>query len=249
MAESVEATGKTVEDAIQDALEQLGASRDAVTVRVLSAGTGGLFGIGAEESRVLVELKPEGPAEETDEGGSPEEPAAPEPPAKSQDLPLSEEQLSEEQLNDASELLREFFHHLGSTVTIEVTGTEPLRLDVSGEGTDAFIGKRGTTLRSIQFLYNLMLTKQLGEHDLVVVDIGGYRQRREELLIGMARRLADLVRENGKAITLEAMPPHERRIIHITLAEDDAIETHSTGTGDERRVVIEFKPSEAEAEA
>ena len=84
-----------------------------------------------------------------------------------------------------SELLREFFHHLGSTVTIEVTGTEPLRLDVSGEGTDAFIGKRGTTLRSIQFLYNLMLTKQLGEHDLVVIDIGGYRQRREELLIGM----------------------------------------------------------------
>ena len=244
MAESVEATGKTVEDAIQDALEQLGASRDAVTVRVLSAGTGGLFGIGAEESRVLVELKPEGPAEETDEGGSPEESAAPEPPAESQDLPLTEEQL-----NDASELLREFFHHLGSTVAIEVTGTEPLRLDVSGEGTDAFIGKRGTTLRSIQFLYNLMLTKQLGEHDLVVVDIGGYRQRREELLIGMARRLADLVRENGKAITLEAMPPHERRIIHITLAEDDAIETHSTGTGDERRVVIEFKPSEAEAEA
>ncbi len=244
MAESVEATGKTVEDAIQNALEQLGASRDAVTVRVISAGTGGLFGIGGGETRVQVELKPEGATDETDEDETPEEPTAPEPAAAAPELPLAQEQL-----NDATELLREFFHHLGSAVTIEVTDTDPLRLNVSGEGTDAFIGKRGTTLRSIQFLFNLMLTKQLGEHDLVVVDIGGYRQRREELLTGMARRLADLVRENGKAITLEAMPPHERRIIHLTLAEDDDVSTHSTGTGDERRVVIEIQPSDAEAQA
>ena len=239
MAESVEATGKTVEDAIQNALEELGASRDAVTVRVLSAGTGGLFGIGGEETRVLVELKPAGASDEGEEAETPAETAAPEAP----DLPLAQEQL-----DDATELLREFFHHLGSAVTVEVTGTDPLRLNVSGEGTDAFVGKRGATLRSIQFLYNLMLTKQLGEHDLVVVDIGGYRQRREELLTGMARRLADLVRENGKAITLEAMPPHERRIIHLTLADDDDVATHSTGAGDERRVVIELQSSQAEAQ-
>lgn len=243
MAESVEATGKTVEDAIQNALAELGASRDAVTVRVISAGTGGLFGIGGEETRVLVELKPEGAPEETVEAETAEESVAPEPAPETPDLPLGEEQL-----NDASELLREFFHHLGSAVSVEVTGTDPLRLNVSGEGADAFVGKRGTTLRSIQFLFNLMLTKQLGEHDLVVVDIDGYRQRREELLTGMARRLADLVRENGKAITLEAMPPHERRIIHLTLAEDDDVETHSTGTGDERRVVIELQTGEAQAE-
>ncbi|MCY4435703.1 MAG: Jag N-terminal domain-containing protein [Chloroflexi bacterium] len=244
MAESVEATGKTVEDAIQNALEELGASRDAVTVRVISAGSGGLFGLGGEETRVLVELKPEGAADETDEEETPAEAAAPEPAPETPELPLAQEQL-----DDATELLREFFHHLGSTVTVEVTGTEPLRLNVSGDGTDTFVGKRGTTLRSIQFLFNLMLTKQLGEHDLVVVDIGGYRQRREELLTGMARRLADLVRENGKAITLEAMPPHERRIIHLTLAEDDDVSTHSTGTGDERRVVIELQQPEAEAQA
>ena len=244
MAESVEATGKTVEDAIQNALEELGASRDAVTVRVISAGTGGIFGLGGGETRVLVELKPEGAADETVEEETPEDAAAPEPAPETPELPLAQEQL-----DDATELLREFFHHLGSTVTVEVTGTEPLRLNVSGDGTDTFVGKRGTTLRSIQFLFNLMLTKQLGEHDLVVVDIGGYRQRREELLTGMARRLADLVRENGKAITLEAMPPHERRIIHLTLAEDGDVSTHSTGTGDERRVVIELQQPEAEAQA
>ena len=243
MAESVEATGKTVEDAIQNALEQLGAARDAVTVRVLSAGTGGLFGLGGEETRVLVELKPEGaPAEDEPEEAT-DDTTAPEPEAEALDLPIAQEQL-----DDATELLREFFHHLGSAVSVEVTATDPLRLNVTGEGTDAFIGKRGTTLRSIQFLFNLMLTKQLGEHDLVVVDIGGYRQRREDLLIGMARRLADLVRENGKAITLEAMPPHERRIIHLTLAEDEDVETHSTGTGDERRVVIELASSDTEAQ-
>ena len=244
MAESVEATGKTVEDAIQNALEELDASRDAVTVRVISAGTGGIFGLGGGETRVLVELKPEGAADETDEEETAVEAAAPEPAPETPELPLAQEQL-----DDATELLREFFHHLGSTVTVEVTGAEPLRLNVSGDGTDAFVGKRGTTLRSIQFLFNLMLTKQLGEHGLVVVDIGGYRQRREELLTGMARRLADLVRENGKPITLEAMPPHERRIIHLTLAEDDDVSTHSTGTGDERRVVIELQQPGAEAQA
>ena len=243
MAESVEATGKTVEDAIQNALAELGVSRDAVTVRVISAGTGGLFGIGGEETRVLVELKPEGAPDEAEADETAEESAAPEPAPEEPDLPLAEEQL-----NDATELLREFFHHLGSEVAVEVTGTDPLRLNVSGEGADTFVGKRGTTLRSIQFLFNLMLTKQLGEHDLVVVDIDGYRQRREELLTGMARRLADLVRENGKAITLEAMPPHERRIIHLTLAEDDDVATHSTGTGDERRVVIEMQTAEGAAE-
>ncbi len=241
MAESVEATGKTVEEAIESALEQLGASRDAVTVRVLSAGTGGLFGIGGEETRVLVELKPEGAPPETAPAAA-QDYAAPETAAEDEQLPLTPEQL-----NDATELLREFFHHLGSAVTVEVTGADPLRLNVSGEGADAFVGKRGSTLRSIQFLYNLMLTKQLGEHGLVVVDVGGYRQRREELLTGMARRLADLVRENGKAITLEAMPPHERRIIHLTLAEDDGVATHSVGAGDDRRVVIELKPPDAEA--
>lgn len=243
MAESVEATGKTVEDAIQNALEQLGASRDAVTVRVLSAGTGGLFGLGGEETRVQVELKPEGAPTEDEPAEAAADTTAPEPEAEVLELPIAQEQL-----DDATELLREFFHHLGSAVAVEVTATEPLRLNVTGEGTDAFIGKRGTTLRSIQFLFNLMLTKQLGEHDLVVVDIGGYRQRREDLLIGMARRLADLVRENGKPITLEAMPPHERRIIHLTLAEDEDVATHSTGAGDERRVVIELKPPDAEAQ-
>ena len=197
MAESVEATGKTVEDAIQNALEQLGASRDAVTVRVLSAGSGGLFGLGGEETRVLVELKPEGAPAETAPAEPPPDDAAPAPETDEPELPLAQEQL-----DDATELLREFFHHLGSEVNVEVTGVEPLRLNVAGEGADAFIGKRGSTLRSIQFLFNLMLTKQLGEHGLVVVDVGGYRQRREELLTGMARRLADLVRENGKAITL-----------------------------------------------
>ncbi len=240
MAESVEATGKTVEDAIQNALEQLGASRDAVTVRVLSAGSGGLFGLGGEETRVLVELKPEGAPAETAPAEPPPDDAAPAPETDEPELPLAQEQL-----DDATELLREFFHHLGSEVNVEVTGVEPLRLNVAGEGADAFIGKRGSTLRSIQFLFNLMLTKQLGEHGLVVVDVGGYRQRREELLTGMARRLADLVRENGKAITLEAMPPHERRIIHLTLADDEDVATHSTGAGDDRRVVIELKPPEA----
>jgi spoIIIJ-associated protein len=237
VVESVEASGRTIEEAVQKALEQLGKSRDEVTVRVLNAGKPGFLGLtGGEEARVLVEVKQRVMADspvQSEPAGREEGDAAAATPTPGRNARLLQE------LEQVQELLREFFQHMGCKVNIEVVSTDPLRLNVAGPGADALVGKRGANLRAIQFLFNLMLTKQFGPHDMVVVDIQSYRQRREEQLTGMANRLAELVRENGKPISLEPMPPNERRVIHLALADNPYVTTHSIGEGEGRRVVIE----------
>ncbi|MHB8575936.1 MAG: Jag family protein, partial [Dehalococcoidia bacterium] len=100
------------------------------------------------------------------------------------------------------------------------------------------IGRRGETLAALQYMVNLIVNHQTRTHDLFGVDVEGYRRRRETALMDLARRIADRVRANGQAMTLEPMPPAERRIVHITLAEDPDVETVSIGEGDARKVAI-----------
>jgi spoIIIJ-associated protein len=111
-------------------------------------------------------------------------------------------------------------------------------LDVDGEDLGLLIGRRGQTLASLQYLLNLILAKQLGKRVAFGVDVDGYRRRREEALISLARRSASRVRSTGRSVTLEPMPPNERRIVHITLADDPAVITVSIGEGDARKVAI-----------
>jgi spoIIIJ-associated protein len=111
-------------------------------------------------------------------------------------------------------------------------------LDVEGDDLGILIGRRGETLGSLQYLLNLMVTRQLGEHMIFTVDIEGYRRRRERQLRTLAQRTAETVRRTRKAVTLDPMPPNERRIIHLTLAEDRYVSTSSAGEGEERRVAV-----------
>jgi spoIIIJ-associated protein len=103
------------------------------------------------------------------------------------------------------------------------------------------IGRRGETLASIQLLVNLIVSKQTGNRERIIIDAERYRERREQNLRSMAARVADQVRRSGHPIMLEAMPPNERRIIHMVLAETTDIATESTGEGDQRRVVVSLK--------
>ena len=109
-------------------------------------------------------------------------------------------------------------------------------LDVEGDDLGILIGRRGETLASLQYLLNLMVARQLAEHVAFTVDVEGYRRRRERQLTTLARRMADQVRRTKRPVTLEPMPPNERRIIHLTLAEDRQVETSSIGEGDDRKV-------------
>jgi spoIIIJ-associated protein len=136
-------------------------------------------------------------------------------------------------------MLAELLNRMGlAGVRVEVAATDPLTLNILGGDVADLIGRRGENLRALQFVLSLMLNKQLHRHLRVVVDVDGYRARREELLRSMAVRFAYRVRATREPMQLEAMPPNERRIIHLTLADEPDVTTESTGEGDARRVVI-----------
>jgi spoIIIJ-associated protein len=118
---------------------------------------------------------------------------------------------------------------------------EPLTLNIRASDDQVLsllIGRRGETLSALQLLVNLIVAKQTGIHERINIDAEGYRARREDNLRAMAQRVAAQVRRSGAPIMLEAMPPNERRIIHMELSESPDVSTESTGEGDQRRVVI-----------
>jgi spoIIIJ-associated protein len=219
--EDVEASGRTVDEAIAKALQQLGLDRSQVEVEILSEGRTGLFGLGGENARVLVK-------------------------------PLAGEQLAPE--SSAIQMAVDFLRRLLELMAIdaEVTARAPETpgdglgrasavLDVNGDDLGILIGRRGSTVAALQYMVNHMVSRGLKSKALVSVDVERYKRRREEALIGLARRLADKVKASGRTITLEPMPANERRIVHLALAGDPQVVTASLGEGETRKVAISLK--------
>ena len=111
-------------------------------------------------------------------------------------------------------------------------------LDVDGDDLGILIGRRGGTLASLQYVLNLIVSKKAQRRVAFGIDVDGYKRRREDTLVSLARRMASRVRGTGRSVTLEPMPPNERRIVHLTLANDPAVMTVSIGDGEERKVAI-----------
>lgn len=247
--QSIEVTARTVDDAVARALRQLGVSRHAVTVEVLHAGSPGrLLGFGAEPARVRVSVNPFAESDVTDQDSlaSVDEDASPEASfeagddgADTEDGEGAAESTGAADAGLARMMLVELLQQMGVLgVRVEVAGTSPVTLNIRGPETADLIGRRGEHLRALQFILSLMVNKQLHRHVRVIVDVDGYRSRREELLRGLAQRIAHRVRATQEPVQLEAMPPNERRIIHMVLAEEADVMTESTGEGDARRVVV-----------
>ena len=169
-------------------------------------------------------------------------------------LPEAINQEPEDDLDLFGSTLRDLLAHLGFGDT-SITARDPETpgdgvglisqvFDVYGETDEAsdelavLIGRRGETLNSLQYLLNVMASRQGSSKQVFGVDIEGYRRRREETLVDMAREIAAEVRVTGDVITLEPMPAAERRIIHLALQEEDGIETESVGRGEDRQVEV-----------
>ncbi|MBI2767281.1 MAG: Jag N-terminal domain-containing protein [Chloroflexi bacterium] len=134
-------------------------------------------------------------------------------------------------------------------INAELTIREPLTpgdglgvvravIDISGDDLGLLIGRRGDTLLSFQYLVNLIVGRRFPGKGGVSVDVEHYRHRREEQVVALAQRMAERVRETGSPITLEPMSAAERRLVHLAISEDPALETNSIGDGDNRKVVI-----------
>ncbi len=149
----------------------------------------------------------------------------------------------------AKEVVRELLTHMGvaadvmavdnpSSVPLGPEDPPTIFLDVLGRDLGALIGRRGDNLAQLQYLVNLLVNRRLGTWTRVIVDVEGYRSQREESLIGLAERVARQVARNRRPISLEPMPPNERRIVHMTLRELPDVRTESSGEGELRRVTI-----------
>ncbi len=139
----------------------------------------------------------------------------------------------------AAKVLRDILDRMGIDAEVSAFDDgERIILDAHGEESGLIIGKKGATLDALQYVINRIISKKPSQGPLVVVDAEGYRGRREDSLADLARRLADKAVKSGRPVPVEPMSPHDRRILHVTLADHTGVRTESDGEGNFRRVVI-----------
>ncbi|MFP4201020.1 MAG: RNA-binding cell elongation regulator Jag/EloR [Clostridia bacterium] len=138
------------------------------------------------------------------------------------------------------EILETMLFHIDPDVEVSVeSGEQFIEARVDGEDLGLVIGRRGETLNAMQYLVNIIAGRKSQERRSVVLDAGDFRLRRREDLQRLTRRMADRAVETGRRVRLDPMPPHERRIAHLVLRDDDRVETYSEGTDPSRFVVID----------
>ncbi|MDQ3613072.1 MAG: KH domain-containing protein [Chloroflexota bacterium] len=125
--------------------------------------------------------------------------------------------------------------------TVPLDGEDPptIFIDIIGSDLGMLIGRRGEHLSHIQYLVNLLVNRKLSTWSRVILDVEGYRSRREEALVGLAERVARQVAHSKRPMELEPMPPNERRVIHLTLRSHPEVETQSSGEGNQRHITIQ----------
>ena len=238
---TLEIIAPTVEEAIAQGLAQLGLTADAVRVEVLDAGSKGLFGLGKPQVRVRLTVNGPAGAEVIET-----EPAASESEPEVAPVRESESTLEHDPLLDRTEaVVSKLLHLMGLEAQISAhygdTDRDDRRyinVDVRGSDLSVLIGRRSETLNAFQYVASLIIGRESQQFVQLVVDVEGYRDRREKQLVQMAKRMADQVAKNGRKQTLEPMPSAERRIIHIALRDHPSVMTESTGEDPYRKVMI-----------
>lgn len=252
MEREITTEAATIEEAVDEALDQLGVQQDAVEYEVLEEPGRKLFGLGSEKSaRVRVWVKAEylreieaGQADEedvdSDEGGI--EPA--EEPRPAEMRRGSDEDLTEEQLDQIADTAVAAFQKIldgfGLDASIEEYEGDDgeIILDAVNGDLAVLIGRHGRTLDALQALVSAIVNRQLGFRYPVIIDIEGYRHRRRQKLEDMARRTADRVSRQHAPARMRPMNAYERRVIHVALRDDRRVVTESEGEDPYRQVVI-----------
>lgn len=254
---TVRITAKTIEAAVAEGLEKLGISREEAVVHVVEQPSSGLFGLIHKKMAVVDISAPDEEAEKdtVEEASSAEEAPAAEIPAEEakEEAPAEEKKAEREEptfdpeeqkkvAEEAKTFLAGVFAGMHLAVTMECRMTEErIMINLVGDGLGILIGKHGQTLDALQYLTNLAAGKSFRHHYFILLDVENYRERRQDTLEALARRLAGKVKRTGEEIRLEPMAAGERRIIHLALQDDHAVSTDSEGEAPYRYVVIRPK--------
>lgn len=258
MSNVIEKTGKTVDEAIAAAAEELGVSEDELDVEILETPTKRLFGLFGEtpaKIRAAVKEK-ESPAPVV----VAEPPVVKEEPAVEEKIPAVEEEpaiepilepspveeeaepFDRDRVIDAAEdFLQDVFAAMGLEVVMKIEDDEEYGclIELSGKGLGVLIGRRGQALDALQYLLNLAVNRKHAEERIhFTLDVEDYRRRREEALTKLAKSVADRAIKTRRDVKLEPMNRHERKIIHTVLQDNDRVETHSAGEEPYRYVIV-----------
>ena len=269
MRQFIDVTGKTEDEAIQNALRQLGLDRDDVSVEILERAKSGFLGLGSCPAKVRVSYGPEEEEEilapapapkENPQEARPKPPKAEKPPRQERKpaeapAPAPEEKtrqsapvqtLGEEVDDEKAQAIRKFLsgllEQMESAAEIHIYLLEKGRYKVILEGKNlgALIGRRGETLDAIQQLTSYAVNRSGSGRVRVQLDAENYREKREQSLQHLARKVAAKVTKYRRSVTLEPMNAYERHVIHTALQDVPNVTTYSTGTEPNRRVIVAY---------
>ncbi|MCK4692900.1 MAG: protein jag [Anaerolineales bacterium] len=226
---SIEVIAPTVEEAVARGAQELNLPEEALEVEILDEGSKGFLGLGSRQVRVRLTVRTTT--------------IQPEEPTPVERMPDADDG---DAVRITHETVEELLQRMGIQARVEAHWGDvdppgrirPLMVNVSGDDLSILIGRRGETLSALQYITRLIVGKELKQPVAVVIDVEGYRARRERQLRMLARRMAEQAIETGRTTTLEPMPANERRIIHIELRENPNVDTESIGEGDRRKVTV-----------
>ncbi len=250
---NLEIIAPSAEEAIERGLEQLGLTEDMVEVEVLDSGSRGLLGIGGRQSRVRLTVKSfeslidEHTPEQADIDRIETEDFEEDLVQEIDDAKLSEE--DRQNLKAVKSVVNELLERMRVRAEVSAKYIEPqdskdqrvVLVDVEGKDLSILIGRRSETLNAMQYITSLIVNKDLGRWVPLMIDVQGYRNRRERHLRQLGRRMAEQAIQSGRKQTLEPMPPNERRLIHLELRDHPQVYTESVGEEPYRKVTISLK--------
>lgn len=245
--ESVEAEGRSIDDAIEHALQRLGVTRDKVDIEIISNAPRRLLGLGRRRATVRATLRrpltlgdgtepsPQRAAPTSGTAASRESPTL----RGGTDALAPAVRPDRTSLDRARTVLGEIIRLTGSAGTVEVADDPAeARLIISGDSSGVLIGRRGQTLDALEYVLNRIMAREDESSWRLIVDLQDYRLRRQQMLEALARRAAARARQRGKPVTLDPMSPRDRRIVHLALRHDPTLTTRSAGMGFFRKVII-----------
>ena len=260
----IEIIAPTVEAAISEGLEKLTASEDEVVIEVLNMPRSGLLGLGARQAKVRIRRKQSEPSQSdiraqqlavsatsaqapSDEQETGEREIAG---ARENDEAASARQSAtlDEQSREALAILNQILALMGEKTEVRVAASdaEGIELEVKGDGSGILIGRHGQTLDALEYLVNRLLARRFKDAAPILIDTESYRARRRQQLERMALSMGEQAKRENKRVTLEPMPPRDRRIIHLALKDDPLVTTRSAGSGYMRS--LEIVPAEGKRE-